>query len=382
MSSILRTCVVIFFAACGALISTVHGDELMSAVRKPLIDKWIQQLGDESYVVRENATRQLSVLGLTIKSELLAGVRGPDPEIRWRCARLWEAVRGQDFEQRSEAFLSDAEGIKNYEFPGWERFRQVFGSATTTRRLFLSLQRSEPRLWEEFGVDPSNQSWRFEERCRQLKLLLGNPQTRSKIVAESALTVLFMTVQQPSLSDEDLAWTKGLWELAAVVDLARADTAWESLRSNWLREFGDDLPAFERLMSGLRDRRQTASLIARNFLRDKNAPASQKQYALVALALTKDRADESLIKEFSQDSTLIDTYFKSGIVIKSQMQDVALACLIHRTGRDPQEFGFKYAKSDENTLYSVSTLGFQNDKQRTAAFEQWNEFVSNQTAEP
>ena len=91
----------------------------------------VRKLGDDAFGVREMATRQLGNLGLDAKAELLAGIRGDDPEIRWRCELLWSQVRDADFQQRAEAFLGDAEGLADYEFPGWPAYRGTHSTVRT-----------------------------------------------------------------------------------------------------------------------------------------------------------------------------------------------------------------------------------------------------------
>jgi hypothetical protein len=357
--------------ACCCVLSVAQGDEA-SSPRPQEVEEWIQQLGDESYDERENATSQLSALGLAAKPELLAGMRGPDPEIRWRCARLWEAVREQDFQLRAEAFLNDPEGNFDHEFPDWDRYRKSFGTSRIARQTFLSLQKAEPMLWEESANASATSPRRFLERCRQLRSAFRDEQARTRISGATAITVLFMAIRYETLvSEEDRQLIKELWEQSAVVDLVRSDVSWSEFRSEWLRQAGDDRPAFERLMEGLRNGEKDVVPIARALLRNQATPAGQKQLALLALAKYRFREDDELVQEFVDDATPIDTFFSRGVVIKTQLCDTALATLIVRAGRDPTEFGYKNLREDDQTLFSPSTLGFKDDDERRAAFEKW-----------
>jgi hypothetical protein len=349
-------------------VTITPGDEGADAIRK-----LVKDLGNESFLVRNEANRQLSTMGLDAKRELLEGRRSENLEIRWRADRLWEAVRETDFEQRATVFLNDPKGIANYEFPGWERYREIFGTSQATRRLFLSLQREEPRMWEEFGDRLPGKKWRFRQRCEDLRIALADPAKRTKIPAGTALSVLFMGAEYEGIADAaDREWIFGLWEVSAVVDVARSDGAWASLKSDWIRASGDQRPPFERLMSSLRDEgMQSAVPVARDLLRDVEVPPFEKQFALLALAESRDPGDEVLIQSYLEDATPIDTYFSGGVVLKSQLRDVALATLVHRFSGDPKDFGFALLRPDKSTLYSPSTLGFRDDASRDAAFEKW-----------
>jgi hypothetical protein len=134
----------------------------------------------------------------------------------------------------------------------------------------------------------------------------------------------------------------------------------------------------DRLLAALQEERPEARDIARDMLADQRIPAGQRQYALLALAKFKNPADDALLQQALNDSSPLDSLFTRGVVIKSQLRDVALAATIYRTGQDPREFGFSYLKPDPSTLYSPSTLGFKNEEERTQARKNWSDFATEQ----
>ncbi|ADB18722.1 hypothetical protein Psta_4070 [Pirellula staleyi DSM 6068] len=369
-----KSLIILCIAYCCALNAAVGDD---SSVRPIQIGQWIQQLGDESFEVRENASLQLSELGLAAKSELLAGLRGGDPEIRWRCAKLWAAVRDTDFQLRAEAFLNDPEGVDNHEFPDWDRYRKLFGTSRVARQTFLSLQKEESSLWEESASAEDTYPRRFLERCRQVRSILKNQQGRMSISGSTALTVVYLGIRYESLiSEEDRQLIKELWRHSAIVDLVSTDNAWSAIQSRWLRGGGDQRSAFERMMDGLRYVDDSAAPIARELLRDPATPPNQKQFALLALAKYRLAEDDKLVQVYLDDASPIETFFSRGVVIKSQLRDIALASLIVRAGKNPADFGFKYLRPDDRVLFSPSTLGFKDEEQRFAAFEKWIQSAS------
>jgi hypothetical protein len=88
-------------------------------------------------------------------------------------------------------------------------------------------------------------------------------------------------------------------------------------------------------------------------------------------AESTDSTDEALMSRFLDDASPLGVYLSRGVVIKSELRDVALAAIIRRSGADPRQFGFQYVKPGATFLYSPATLGFSDSPQREAAFAQW-----------
>ena len=170
-------------------------------------------------------------------------------------------------------------------------------------------------------------------------------------------------------------------ELESVGDLLRVGRCQQALKDDevlgdlwdlWAKATESDGPALDRLLAALQDQRPQARDIARAMLADARIPATQRQYALLALAKTKHPEDEELIRNALQDASPLDTLFSRGAVIKCQLRDVALAATICRAGQDPRQFGFSYLKPDPVTVYSPSSLGFKSEEERTQAVNRWS----------
>ena len=87
----------------------------------------VGRLGDPSYRVREGATRALTKIGVPAKTELLKALVAPDAEVRYRARLVLSEVLDLDFRQRLNAFIEDAQGTREHDLPGWERFRKQQG---------------------------------------------------------------------------------------------------------------------------------------------------------------------------------------------------------------------------------------------------------------
>jgi hypothetical protein len=364
------TCIFVSIV-CHCLVTFAVADDPSKVSTKP-VDHWFQQLGDTSFKAREQATRHLSTLGLSVKSKLLAGMRNADPEIRWRCAKLWTDVAELDFQLRAEAFLFDPAGINPHEFPDWDRYRTLFGTLPAARQTFLTLQKQEPALWEEAAVDATTDPRLFRDRCRQLRAIAQNDQGLQRISGSTALTVVYLGSRYETLvSEEERELITALWQHSAVVDRTLSESEWSSIKARWLRGGGDPRPAFEQMMDGLRLADDRMIPIARQLLVDPSVPPNQKQFALLALAKDAVAPDEDLIRTFLDDVSPLETYLSRGVVIQTQLRDVALVSLIARAGKAPADYGFQFARLDERGLFLPSTLGFKDDDARRAAFEKW-----------
>lgn len=341
-------------------------------------DELVRQLGDDSFARRERAMQALSELGLQARHSLLTGILGAQPEIRWRSARLWLAVHDLDFAEREQAFLNEVNENNSHDFLGWPRYRVVLGSSQDARKLFVAMQRAEPLIWAELEGTAALSNAMFSNRADQLQALLRDPAQRDRIPLGSAATMLFLAVENKQLpSPAEIATVNTLLDLSLIQHTLKQAPSLRQLWLMWRAKITDARPAYERLMTALQnDLQDEAQDAARTLLATEEAPAAQKQYALLALVNSKNPIDLILIEESLDDPSPIDTYFTGGVVIKAQLRDVALAALIARSGKDPKEFGFKFLKKSDDTVYSPSTLGFKNDAERDASAEKWFQCAS------
>ena len=123
---------------------------------------WIQQLGDDRFEVREEASRHLSQLTIEIQPALDAALRNPDPEVRVRVRRILETILKAYLEKRLTAFAEDVNDEKHLDLPGWSRYQKVVGSNGPARKLFVEMQRAEPNLFRAVDDGPAATSTALE----------------------------------------------------------------------------------------------------------------------------------------------------------------------------------------------------------------------------
>jgi hypothetical protein len=352
----------LFFAfATGCWMTTVarSAPPAPTSHRRPA-QELVAQLGDASYKQREHASQELLEIGLAAKAALADGMRHPDFEIALRCRRLWDDVRV---------------------LAGWQRVRPMLGDSPGARALYDKMFLADIAFWYELAEQPGTLDGLFPERRAQLQQVLQQaPVSLAMVEGALANAFYFGVLAKRSKPQQELESVDDLLRLGLCRQALRDNEALSDLWDLWAKATGSDGPALDRLLRALQNKQPQARGIALNLLADERIPAGHRQYALLTLAKFKNPADEEWIRKWLDDQSPLDTLFSRGVVIKSQLRDVALAATIYRAGEDPEKFGFHYLKADPNTLYSPSSLGFTNDEERTQAMKNWTAFTAKRAA--
>lgn len=357
--SYLRICgLVIVIAACATAAVGANADEPLSQETQNRIEELVQQLGNDSYRARERAADELLKIGMPTKPALFAGMKSKDLEVAIRCRRLWSEVR------------IDA---------GWQQVREIIGDSLASRDLYDRMFLAAPAVWYELAETPKAADILFEERRGQLQEQLKEKQADNWEGALANLLYFGVRVKKELPQKElprvdDLLSTGRSQQALADIEPLRG------LLDVWTSVTRTDGPAFDRLLVALRDGSPQAAEIARELLRDSATPAKQRQYALLALVRSNRPEDDKLIDDALHDSSTLDVLFTKGVVVRSQLRDVALAVQINRNGQDPAKFGFPYLRPNDSTIYSPSTLGFRDQAERQAAFDKWSATTGRQVA--
>jgi hypothetical protein len=108
--------------------SAENEKSFQSAIANPEdIGRWIGELGNESYTVRQTAASQLLAAGISAREPLAAVADGPDPETRAAARRLVALIDHSEFHRRLEAFAADTEGRQGISLPGWDQYQKLVG---------------------------------------------------------------------------------------------------------------------------------------------------------------------------------------------------------------------------------------------------------------
>ena len=125
------------------------------------------------------------------------------------------------------------------------------------------------------------------------------------------------------------------------------------------------------------DLRKAGLQQAKKIISQQRPSSSMLQYAIIAVGKYGDEEHIPLLKSLLDNKTVCHTWSNQALKkdgsIKIQVRDVALAIILHMTGRDPAKYGFKLLRENPETLYYIYTFGFIDDKEREAAHAKWAE---------
>lgn len=151
------------FAACWAFICWT----LIFSVSKSLaqdgsvapdastIRKWVEELGDRRFEVRDQASFKLGRLS-TDQLDFLKEILGSssDPEITVRLSSVVAKLKAERQREVVRVFLRDTNIFNDHGLHGWSSFAKVAGTNRSSKRLFLQLYDRYPELVEESLEDP------------------------------------------------------------------------------------------------------------------------------------------------------------------------------------------------------------------------------------
>jgi hypothetical protein len=142
------------------------------------IAKWVAELGNPKFEVRDQATGRLSGLS-TDQLELLQTMQASasDPEVRVRLGSVIAKLKSERQQQIIGVFLRDPTMQEDHGLKGWNSFAKVAGATRSSKRLFLQLYERHAELVEKYGplvekdgdwVDTKKQRWRRRGRVCSL----------------------------------------------------------------------------------------------------------------------------------------------------------------------------------------------------------------------
>jgi hypothetical protein len=337
----------------------------------------VERLGDEAFNIREDAAAELRALGLAAKPALAEGLKSADPEVRWRCRRIMAQVLELDYQQRIEAFAADKLGTGDHDLPGWERFQATVGNDLPSRVLFLEILQAEPGLLTAIDRGPPVTGNLFALRVQQIQQMLYGPDQalRQQVQLGNLAAMFFVgTMPQIQITEQTGAYLYNFVHQPAFQQRLRPEPEGEPLRQLlgvWIRERTGALTAYQNLMLALRFELKAGLEPAIAILQDPAAKPHTRQYAILVVAKFGSKRHLPLLEPLLADDSPLAVRQVNGRQVTTQLRDVALAGLVHLSGRKLNDFGFNRAQINPPFLYSISTLGFEEPQSREAALRKW-----------
>ena len=377
-----------FVATVGVLILLcLNSSILVAQVSPPSVEQakivaLIQQLGSESFQIREQAQAQLLATGLAAQDELSKALKSADLEIRFRVRRIYVQLLQTDFQRRLTLFVNDVDGKLEHDLPAWKMYREKVGSSLEHRKLFASIVRVEAPFLIAIETKTDIYST-LNTRLKDLQPYGSTPNNGPKVARlESIAAILLAATQLDSTQlnriispmynllnfqetkngirgGDNSGIIKGM--IATYIE-QNTETANSQLPLTLVLEYG-----FEDV--GLR--------MGRKLIADSKMSSLVREYAAICLVRFGTAAEIPKLLSMLTEKSVIHSWSTSqakGKIIKTQVRDAILALLLHQTKQDATDYGFRFVQPNPITVFRVYSAGFIEDAEREAAHAQWEKW--------
>lgn len=366
------------FGAFMAFGGLAFADDASDSARAAAL---IRQLGDRSFAAREQASVQLTAMGLAAKAALREGVKNADPEVRRRAEQILKIVLAIDFQARLEAFRADKEDKQEHDLAGWKHYRKLVGSDAASRELFIQMLQTNASLLEEAQTKPKEAAEQLANRCQaQMRGAFipangGNPRA---IQLGDVATALFLE------ADPDLAIPTEirqktcalLYQPALQNGLRNAapNAPIRKLVSAWLTQCAGTMMSADILRFCIHVDIKEGLGLALKLLKDNDLAQGM---AILAVGKWGTKEQLPLLENLLDDKTTLGNFGMNNIRGTTEMRDVALAMLVRRTDQQAKDYGFACLHFHQGQmLFQMGPIwmGFTDDAKRAAAIKKYRDW--------
>jgi hypothetical protein len=347
------------------------------------ISGWIQQLGDDRFEVREEASRHLSQMGIEIQPALDNALHSPDPEIRVRVRRILDTIVKADLEKRLNAFAEDVNDTKHLDLPGWARYRQVVGATGSARQLFVEMQRAEPNLFRAVEEGPTATSQSLENSITQelVQMQVKQRFAGGYAISLSAVSAMLFvgSDKQETLPDDlamQLVFLTNQPAIQQTMNGGAQAAPVKKILGAWVSHDACVNVLSQNLWLAMRFDLKEGVEPAANALKQGNQPANIKQTALMLIGKLGDKSNLPAVETCLKDTDICAQGMMNNQQFQTQVGDVALAIAIKLQGEDPKKFGFDRLDTNGLPYYNPATLGFRTAADRESAMKKWDAWVA------
>jgi hypothetical protein len=339
----------------------------------------IEQLGDERFARREEATKALQEMGAAAAAALRESLAAPDDEVRRRCQQLLPQAAAADWRRRADAFEADAEGRQSHRLPLYERFVQLAGKDAAARKLFAAMLRSNGELLAEAarGVKTGEA---YHHECDRLLHELAEKETPSQASGRLAILLLISS----GLRDEkvDFQASKGVSYLVAsplVSDSLKSEAtgpAFRRLLLAWAetRNLADRGTAVHLLFGIQKHRLKEALPLAEKIAKDRAAPPWARAFAIEVLAELGGKESLAALEKLLHEEAATTI---GGGQEEGRVGDHALGQAITIQGARHGDYGLRRATEPMSVLgplgvqRTIAFFYFDTPRQREEALKRW-----------
>ena len=357
--------------------------ESASAQPTSVLRRLVEQLGDTSYAVREEAAKRLVSHGLAAKGVLKEALDDADLEVRIRAQHILACVRQSELEARLAAFIADVDGREDHNLPGWAPYKELVGGSRDARKLFAEMIRSEASLLTAYEKGSADLPQLFAARMASMQPhVVGVVNRTNEIPAPTMATLLLIGADK--IVEQNSSGMSRLYSLLNqptarhVITAGKHASLLTELLEEWVTSDNSTVTHFGMMLVLKYDLKEAGLQQAKKVISRHAATSSSiLPYAIIAVGKYGGEEHASLLESLLGNKTVCHTWtnraLKKDGSIKIQVRDVALAMILHVTGRDLARYGFKLLRQNPETLYYIYTFGFVDDKEREAAHAKWAE---------
>ncbi|MCA9037653.1 MAG: hypothetical protein KDA91_21115 [Planctomycetaceae bacterium] len=339
----------------------------------------VEKMEHGSFAERQMATRSLLSLSIDEIAPLQEIVAVANVDQRPRLQAIVDKIQQSEFDRRlSVATLTPSPETANA-LGSWKRFAELAGNSTDTVLLFLEMQKAEPQLFRSALFDRSQLPLLLEQRSQSVSKQL-NSRVSEGFPATSFAALMFLGAD-PSirlLRATSTNISDGLADerFHQLMVSGRNREVLRTLASQWVVRPG--ISAERPLLFCIKHQLPAGKTLAHRVMESKSTRPDMI-LAILTLAAFGSEADIPRIESmFSVHSVLwpprnqqarkaVDVGKQVPSYATVQTADVALAVAIYLRKAEFADFGMT-VKLQPVTVFSVETLGFEDEQKRKAAF--------------
>lgn len=252
--------------------------------------------------------------------------------------------------------------------------------------LYAEIYRAEPTLLKAYGQDAAAAATSFQIRVDELheqQMHRRNYPIQNQLqqaVAVNLMALMFVGADEGlDLSSNSVAKFMGLfaqsWPPQRVASAPERDHVRNWLATWIVRRYGEPNREYEGMRLGMQyDVPQTLDL-ALVVLRRQNEQAFALMYAALCVGQYGEAWHLSLVEPLLTIQTPVQEQHRPVnnrmIRYETQLRDVALLVLVHRTGQDAHEYGFEEVDRGAGYRFLPNTMAFERPNARLEALAKW-----------
>jgi len=325
-------------------------------------------------------------LGPDVVPQLEEAMTNGNRELRFRAQRVLDAVDQNLYQLQLEAFMQSGE--KAATLPGWDGFKQLAGTTSTARRLFVLMCRAEPELMRNLERPVSITSRSITKRCKELQQVFRTYK-RDSIQLGTVAALLFsggingVKVDETSVKTIYSVCNYNAFRNEMYTRNPNGTSQYRRTpRSNILRQLfavwmkhgqsWDAQMAFNLAMQY--DIKQCLPR-AIALVRAKDTPCHVAQIALVAITRFGTLVNLRDLETRIDDKSFCGVQQRVGQKLhQTQLRDIALAGALLIADENPRNYGFTRISYTNAKQLNYSTVGFSSDEERVAPRKKYEQF--------